>query len=79
MNVYPNPNDGKFTISDMNTTVGEVDLVIVNNMGQIVYTEQLFSGQKEVTVDLSNVKDGIYFVRLISDKGIESKAITIQH
>jgi len=79
MNVYPNPSGGKFTIDNMKTTIGKVQLNIVNGMGQTVYSEELYSGQKEVNVDISSLQDGVYYVRLISDEGIESKPITIQH
>jgi PKD repeat protein len=67
MNIYPNPNDGKFTVdiqSDMNQTF---DLRLYDLMGKQVHAQGIkVSGNKMIEIDLSTYSPGVYFVHLSS-------------
>jgi hypothetical protein len=57
LNVYPNPNNGEFTIESQTA----MDLVIVNEVGQVV--KQLKVGGENTTkASVSGLASGIYFV-----------------
>ncbi|MES2680048.1 MAG: LamG-like jellyroll fold domain-containing protein [Bacteroidota bacterium] len=57
LNIYPNPNNGNFTIS----SVDNINIRIINSLGQNVGTLKLSDpDKKEITV--SNLPTGIYFI-----------------
>ncbi len=64
--VYPNPASDRFTL-DMNLVATEqVNVELVNSIGQVVYNqnEGSVSGSRKLNIDLSNQADGLYFVRV---------------
>lgn len=58
-NIYPNPNYGIFNIS-CNTTI--LDMVIYNELGEVVRKIDANIVSGIITVDISNVEAGVYFV-----------------
>jgi hypothetical protein len=59
--VYPNPNNGLFTIELNETT----QVMITTIFGQVILTETVMAGKQ--TFDIKNHANGIYFVKLIKD------------
>lgn len=61
VNIYPNPNDGLFTIvlSDMNTSV---QVVITDINGRVVHSSLMDEDKKQL--DLSSQPAGIYFINV---------------
>ena len=71
--VYPNPNNGNFTI-DLSSRTS--DISINNVLGQIVYQQKITG---KATINLSDLRKGIYFVKSIDTNGkIEITKITIE-
>ena len=63
--VYPNPNDGKFTI-DMGFAVPKLDVTISNIYGQVI---QKLNFRNQQVLDIELLEDkGIYFITLNSIK-----------
>lgn len=61
VNLYPNPNNGVFAIqSETNAEV-----IISNALGQVISTQKIIKGTQELNI--SNVANGIYFVKIITD------------
>lgn len=60
--IYPNPNDGKFTIYSEHTFSS---IKILNLLGEILYS--LEPERDEVQIDLQTLSKGIYFVRTLSE------------
>ena len=77
LKIYPNPvREDKLLISVPYTSTEELEVSILNNQGQRVKTKKLLRGEGEVGVsDLSN---GIYYVRLKSGSANYTKKIIIQ-
>ncbi len=66
VNIYPNPNNGLFTLS-INATANANYAVEVRNMpGQMIYSEKLdgFSGDYSKQLDMKEHGGGVYFVSL---------------
>lgn len=59
INVYPNPNNGLFTV-DLNTTS---QVSITNTLGQVILTETMSAGKQNLNIQ--NQSTGIYFVKVI--------------
>jgi hypothetical protein len=67
--VYPNPNNGQFTItSDVN-----VDLSLINELGQVLRTISLTS-LNEHRANIQDLPRGIYFITS-EDKKVNEKII----
>lgn len=62
ISIYPNPNNGSFTVSLTNESV--VEIVVINMFGQMVqYTTNNNTGSS-FAITLPNVSKGMYIVRL---------------
>ncbi|HTA26621.1 MAG TPA: T9SS type A sorting domain-containing protein [Bacteroidia bacterium] len=64
--VFPNPNNGTFTISLQNVE-SKCSVLIYNELGQRVYTTPLNIGNTQVS--LADKATGIYFYRIITENG----------
>jgi len=81
--VYPNPVEGRTFKMDMNNLAkGTYLLNLYNNMGQLVYTEQLQhdGSQATKTINLkSDITKGAYQLQLASDNGFKTTQIIIKN
>ncbi len=64
--LYPNPNNGKFTIEN-SAANGKSILTVYNMMGEEILSSELTG--KSCQIDMSNQPAGIYIYSLISDNG----------
>jgi hypothetical protein len=63
LNVYPNPNNGTFTIASDE----KINLTLINNLGQMVQSIELNEGnyfQQNITLNIS----GVYYISGNTDK-----------
>jgi hypothetical protein len=81
ISIYPNPNNGKFTLKSNNIN----SIEIYNMLGNKVYTLNDFkrqttnwTGQASNEIDLSNFQKGIYFVKIYDGQKTQTKKIVIQ-
>lgn len=74
VSIYPNPSNGVFTIKTVETNTATT---IIDAVGKIVFQQNLESAN-EHSVDLSNLKAGIYFVSLKTNSSIQTKKIIVQ-
>ena len=67
INVYPNPNNGEFTVSiDANEPLM---MQVYNVLGENVYTGSLKNSKGDNHVDLSNLTGGVYMYKVITETG----------
>ena len=80
--VFPNPNDGSFTINFNSSEPTESFRVeVVNSVGQTVYTEKVarFNGRYNQQLNLSMEADGVYIVNIYTDNGVFQQQLVKQH
>jgi len=65
--VYPNPNNGQFTIES--SVGGASSVEIYNILGEKVFTRNLSTTKGTNTINVSNQPNGVYLYRIISDNG----------
>jgi len=76
--LYPNPNAGSFTIEYPFAENENAQLEIVSINGKIVFKQNYSQLSDKITLDLTNLANGIYQVRLITEKHTINEKIVIQ-
>jgi hypothetical protein len=78
-NVYPNPNNGTFTLNLEGKQSEKLNVKIVNVAGQEVYSNNFgsFNGYFSETIDLNNVASGLYIVTVETDGGMIQRKVSI--
>ncbi len=68
--IYPNPNNGEFTISltHPEQVSGAQTIEIYNVLGEKVYS-QLSTFKSQLSIDLTNKPEGVYLYRVIANNG----------
>jgi hypothetical protein len=69
LSVYPNPNNGEFTIS-MNSISENMNVEIYNSLGQIVINEKVNTQSKKI--NMSQIPNGIYILKLKENNSVIS-------
>jgi hypothetical protein len=80
LDVYPNPSRDIFNVSFTSEDVQNLDVRIINVIGEVVYTENLnsFVGQYTKQVDLATYTKGVYFLEITTDNGVINKKLILQ-
>ena len=72
--ITPNPSNGIFTVSQMGVNnISKVE--IINMLGAKVYSANINADKAEINI--SKYPDGIYFLRLETNKGIFGRKIIL--
>lgn len=70
--IFPNPNNGIFNINNVEATSS---FEVYNVIGDKVFSSQLNKGNN--AIDLSNLSNGSYFVKINSNNGSTTKKVVI--
>ena len=66
-NIYPNPTNDKITIDFAENIGNQIDVYIFNVLGQQVFTKNIINNNGNSMLDVSQLKKGIYYFRIITD------------
>lgn len=69
--VYPNPAHNSLTITSTGNIANNSDISIVNATGQVVLTSQPNFESNNITIDLSDLSNGVYYCKMST--GIDEK------
>jgi hypothetical protein len=78
--LYPNPNDGKCSLSLSSENGNELLVEISDLPGRTVYSNKIKMKPletNEMSIDLSSVAKGIYMLQISNTKGKTSKKIIV--
>ncbi len=67
ISIYPNPNNGVFTISTA-TSIESLNITIINTLGQTVKTETI-KNSNQTTIDMSMMSKGVYYLKAKTNEG----------
>ena len=70
--IYPNPNNGIFTVQTREPTF----ITVLNMLGQVVHQE--YTNQQQTNIYLNKLDSGLYTVKLANKKGVVSQKIIKQ-
>ena len=74
-NVYPNPSTGVLYIVNSSSVKEASQFQVINSIGQTVLEETINNNFKNI--DLSKLNNGVYFVKITSDKSSTVKRIVL--
>ena len=78
--IYPNPNDGIFTLDLFSKKSENIDFKLLNDLNIPVYSQQklIISGLVKKSFDFRNLPSGIYFLELNRKEGKITYKVVIQ-
>jgi hypothetical protein len=80
LDVYPNPSRDIFNVSFTSEDVQDLEVRVINVVGEVVYTENLqqFVGEYTKAIDLVTYTKGIYFLEITTNNGVVNKKLILQ-
>lgn len=78
-NIFPNPNDGVFTVKFPQANFSKATLSIYNSMGQIIMERNMeLKNDLTFPINLNKIEAGIYYLSVNAEHHIFSKKIVVQ-
>ncbi|PCJ63906.1 MAG: hypothetical protein COA58_14845 [Bacteroidetes bacterium] len=79
VNVYPNPSAGMFTLDLTLKASQNLELDVVNSLGQVVAHKSYFAtaGDNKLVLDLTNQENGLYFIKMKAGNQIKNTRVYI--
>lgn len=80
LQLYPNPNDGRFTLKATAASNEAVTISILNAVGQLVYQDKLLPINQSLStnLDLSVLPNGVYLLKLSDEVSARTVRFTIE-
>ncbi len=77
VSLFPNPNNGQFTVRIEDMKNEDISLQVYNNLGQLILSKKIY-GEQETGIDLGIQSAGMYSLRLGNEKGYVQKHFIIE-
>jgi hypothetical protein len=80
LDVYPNPSRDIFNVTFTSEDAQDLEVRVLNVVGEVVYTENLqqFVGEYTKAIDLATYTKGIYFLEITTNDGVVNKKLILQ-
>ncbi len=64
--IQPNPNNGQFTFSFVNNAAMDIDVDVVNSLGQSIFNDKIpaFEGTYRKEMDITTMSNGVYYLKV---------------
>ena len=80
LDVYPNPSKDVFNVTFTSEDVQDLEVRVINIVGDVVYTESLqqFVGEYTKSIDLATYTKGVYFLEITTNNAVVNKKLIHQ-
>ncbi len=79
ISIYPNPNNGIFTVNAHNKLADDWIISLINISGQTIYEIKLEDVQHfSKTIDVSDLASGLYYLKINNNKGFMVEKIVLK-
>ena len=80
LKVYPNPNDGNFTIDFIAGKETRIEVFLYNTVGQVALNKIFTSAEDRFleTMDVKHLPKGVYYLKIVTDGGTVVEKIVIE-
>ncbi len=78
--VFPNPATNRATITYNSTTSGTINVQLIDSKGSIIRSihPKTHTGDNNISIDLSDVARGVYFIKVGDETGATEKKLIIR-
>ena len=77
VSLFPNPNRGQFQLARMDAST-DVEVSVLDLQGKVLHLAKWSAGAESLGIDLSDVANGVYMVRLTSEEGSRTMRVSVQ-
>lgn len=79
VSIYPNPNQGVFTMNIFSLTQQEIDVAVTDLTGKVVHKELMYcsNGENSKEIKLENLQNGLYLVSIRKGNEVVTKKLFI--
>lgn len=79
LSIYPNPNDGNFTVNFNTAIKGDYKVELTNALGQLIFKDELkqYSGEYHKKLSVVDYGKGVYTITLTNEKNEVVKKIIV--
>jgi polyhydroxybutyrate depolymerase len=78
--IFPNPTNSILTITFPLQYMNDFNLIkIYNTLGELVYSQKINSLQNQITINLSDLSEGIYFLEILQQNKLFQNKIIIKN
>jgi PKD repeat protein/predicted secreted protein len=78
-NIYPNPNSGSFDIKLNDQNIKSATISISNTLGQTLFNENILNNNSPIHVESPNLPQGMYYVKIQTDKSTYIRKVLISN
>lgn len=79
LNIYPNPNQGKFTVTVSSSSRVSGSMSVLDQLGRVINTQSIdVTGTKQVALDLGNISSGAYLLMINTAEGRSVKQFIVK-
>jgi PKD repeat protein len=80
--IYPNPSHGKIMVRLLGGMAawgngGMVEIAVINSLGNVIRTFNYGTSTRDLSIDLNDVPEGLYIIRVTSDNRSVQKKLSI--
>lgn len=78
--IIPNPSNGVFTVKFKSLETDEANIELIDLKGNVVYNEnmRLTQGRNSININVPHLANQLYYVRIITEKGVVVKKLIIE-
>jgi len=79
VNIYPNPNNGVFSLNVFSLTQDEINIAVTDLTGKVVYKDLMncSSGENSKEIEVENLQSGLYLVSVRKGNEVVTKKLFI--